>query len=770
MLLSIVLSTLLLAVTDAKRGKGNSSYNAIAEAPPPPGVEISVGKAFTSFILSTGRFVVVYAVLGKEDALDLHRIHCIITNAKEVANEGLHFVQVTASNGRGSVSFSLPEATSNGTLLYEGARVVHPLDVTDFEGGHRQILTATVQSRSFVNVSIGIRFSRYDRAQYDVRLSHTTPSTRYLRNQRGGYVRPLSYRLITTGIEVLRVLIESNDDLCAQLIVTGSEEDPYARNIEHFVGNGCILHQMEFTRRLDLVLQRKDVPETLLMFIFVNKDDQMCGLAASVRTPNNLKLFNITWVADNGVSILKPISVLIALYLLPIASAMIYARMVSLSKDRQRSISEQQRDVELECLGSLSPDGTRATNAIASGVGETLNESLHVDSAIEEYESDVCDDVALRSSTGNHTRTIGISCKSEEWSWSNAQVLLVLLPIISLVIAMPAYSPSWSNSNCYHNYACSEPFWIFMSFNHMFSNVGYMLCSIVFLAFVHMRKGKLTPGNGTYNNHGLEVCMGLSLLCEAFASTVYHICPNSTTYNLDTPFIEILCVLIILKLYGNRRKTISAPIANMAAVFMIFADSVITIFAQRSLTHFLVIICSFVLILFGVHEVFKSSSSGEFSKTRDSSVSKRWSIILSLGVVTLNILVVATIILPPDRIQPNQILTIICLTNTSLYFLYYIFMKWQLGEQSCRFSRVCSASAAVLWMTALYFLFADETDWALTPAQSRALNRPCVVLSFYDYHDLWHITSALASLMTLVALSTIDDAVSALPTSLLTVF
>uniref|UniRef100_A0A7I4YVT6 SID1 transmembrane family member 1 n=1 Tax=Haemonchus contortus TaxID=6289 RepID=A0A7I4YVT6_HAECO len=702
--------------------------------------------------------------------LDLHRIHCIITNAKEVANEGLHFVQVTASNGRGSVSFSLPEATSNGTLLYEGARVVHPLDVTDFEGGHRQILTATVQSRSFVNVSIGIRFSRYDRAQYDVRLSHTTPSTRYLRNQRGGYVRPLSYRLITTGIEVLRVLIESNDDLCAQLIVTGSEEDPYARNIEHFVGNGCILHQMEFTRRLDLVLQRKDVPETLLMFIFVNKDDQMCGLAASVRTPNNLKLFNITWVADNGVSILKPISVLIALYLLPIASAMIYARMVSLSKDRQRSISEQQRDVELECLGSLSPDGTRATNAIASGVGETLNESLHVDSAIEEYESDVCDDVALRSSTGNHTRTIGISCKSEEWSWSNAQVLLVLLPIISLVIAMPAYSPSWSNSNCYHNYACSEPFWIFMSFNHMFSNVGYMLCSIVFLAFVHMRKGKLTPGNGTYNNHGLEVCMGLSLLCEAFASTVYHICPNSTTYNLDTPFIEILCVLIILKLYGNRRKTISAPIANMAAVFMIFADSVITIFAQRSLTHFLVIICSFVLILFGVHEVFKSSSSGEFSKTRDSSVSKRWSIILSLGVVTLNILVVATIILPPDRIQPNQILTIICLTNTSLYFLYYIFMKWQLGEQSCRFSRVCSASAAVLWMTALYFLFADETDWALTPAQSRALNRPCVVLSFYDYHDLWHITSALASLMTLVALSTIDDAVSALPTSLLTVF
>ena len=30
----------------------------------------------------------------------------------------------------------------------------------------------------------------------------------------------------------------------------------------------------------------------------------------------------------------------------------------------------------------------------------------------------------------------------------------------------------------------------------------------------------------------------------------------------------------------------------------------------------------------------------------------------------------------------------------------------------------------------------------LTPSESRALNKPCVVMSFYDSHDVWHFLSA----------------------------
>ena len=30
----------------------------------------------------------------------------------------------------------------------------------------------------------------------------------------------------------------------------------------------------------------------------------------------------------------------------------------------------------------------------------------------------------------------------------------------------------------------------------------------------------------------------------------------------------------------------------------------------------------------------------------------------------------------------------------------------------------------------------------LTPSESRALNKPCLVMSFYDSHDVWHFLSA----------------------------
>ncbi|KAK6051190.1 hypothetical protein COOONC_11307, partial [Cooperia oncophora] len=98
------------------------------------------------------------------------------------------------------------------------------------------------------------------------RLPYGTPKQKFLINQRAGYVRPLSYRLSTAGAQVLRILIMSNDDLCAQLVVTRSEANPYIRNIERRIGSDEVLHEMEFTRRLDLVLPRGEVPQILLMF------------------------------------------------------------------------------------------------------------------------------------------------------------------------------------------------------------------------------------------------------------------------------------------------------------------------------------------------------------------------------------------------------------------------------------------------------------------------------------------------------------------------
>eukprot|EP01126_Amoeba_proteus_P056948 TRINITY_DN7217_c0_g1_i13.p2 TRINITY_DN7217_c0_g1~~TRINITY_DN7217_c0_g1_i13.p2 ORF type:complete len:202 (+),score=55.03 TRINITY_DN7217_c0_g1_i13:816-1421(+) len=50
------------------------------------------------------------------------------------------------------------------------------------------------------------------------------------------------------------------------------------------------------------------------------------------------------------------------------------------------------------------------------------------------------------------------------------------------------------------------------------------------------------------------------------------------------------------------------------------------------------------------------------------------------------------------------------------------------------------------WSVSLYFFLKPTSDKSLEPHQSRALNSPCVFGDFYDAHDIWHFSSAVALL------------------------
>ncbi|KHJ74756.1 hypothetical protein OESDEN_25628 [Oesophagostomum dentatum] len=91
-------------------------------------------------------------------------------------------------------------------------------------------------------------------------------------------------------------------------------------------------------------------------------------------------------------------------------------------------------------------------------------------------------------------------------------------------------------------------------------------------------------------------------------------------------------------------------------------------------------------------------------------------------------------------------------------------MKYRKREKWCKFSKRSVVAATLLWVVALLCFLKEETDWTLTIAQSRAVNRPCILLNFFDYHDLWHMASALASLVLLVGVSSLDDDLCAIPT------
>jgi len=78
--------------------------------------------------------------------------------------------------------------------------------------------------------------------------------------------------------------------------------------------------------------------------------------------------------------------------------------------------------------------------------------------------------------------------------------------------------------------------------------------------------------------------------------------------------------------------------------------------------------------------------------------------------------------------------------------------------------------SVTFWGAALYFFVNRTISWNLTPAQSRGYNRPCVLLNFFDYHDIWHFLSALAMFFSFMILLTLDDDLTDIHRSQIPVF
>ena len=55
--------------------------------------------------------------------------------------------------------------------------------------------------------------------------------------------------------------------------------------------------------------------------------------------------------------------------------------------------------------------------------------------------------------------------------------------------------------------------------------------------------------------------------------------------------------------------------------------------------------------------------------------------------------------------------------------------------------------AFIVWVLALVIFCQRTTDWSTSPAFSRNLNEPCILFNFFDWHDLWHLLSSLALLL-----------------------
>lgn len=425
--------------------------------------------------------------------------------------------------------------------------------------------------------------------------------------------------------------------------------------------------------------------------------------------------------------------------------------------------------------------------------GRSRQESL---SSVEEDDYDTLDDI---DSDKNIVRTKKYLCvsdlarkdkrilskKYQIYFWNIATIaVFYALPVIQLVITYQTVVNVTGNQDiCYYNFLCAHPLGALSSFNNILSNLGYVMLGLLFLLIVlkrdimHNRALVRNDINalecGIPKHFGLFYAMGTALMMEGLLSACYHVCPNYTNFQFDTSFMYMIAGLCMLKLYQKRHPDINASAytayACLAAV--IFFSVLGVVFGKGNMVFWIVFSVIHILAT-----LLLSTQLYYMGRWRlDSGVLRRVvyiiytdcirqcsgpmyidrMVLLVLGNIVNWSLAAYGLIKRPNDFASYLLAIAIC--NLLLYFAFYIIMKLRSGERIKWLALICILFTAVVWGFALYFFFQGLSTWQKTPAESREHNRDCILLSFFDDHDIWHFLSSIAMFGSFLVLLTMDD-------------
>uniref|UniRef100_M3ZL05 SID1 transmembrane family member 2 n=1 Tax=Xiphophorus maculatus TaxID=8083 RepID=M3ZL05_XIPMA len=426
-------------------------------------------------------------------------------------------------------------------------------------------------------------------------------------------------------------------------------------------------------------------------------------------------------------------------------------------------------------------------------VARSRQESL---SSVEEDDYDTLEDI---DSDKNIVRTKKYLCvsdlarkdkrilskKYQIYFWNIATIaVFYALPVIQLVITYQTVVNVTGNQDiCYYNFLCAHPLGALSAFNNILSNLGYVMLGLLFLLIVlkrdvtHNRAMVRNDLNalecGIPKHFGVYYAMGTALMMEGLLSACYHVCPNYTNFQFDTSFMYMIAGLCMLKLYQKRHPDINASAytayACLAAV--IFFSVLGVVFGRGNMAFWIVfsvihILATLLLstqlyymgrwrldagvmrrIVYVIYTDCIRQCSGPMYIDR--------MVLLVMGNIVNWSLAAYGLIERPSDFASYLLAIAIC--NLLLYFAFYIIMKLRSGERIKCLPLVCILFTAVVWGFALYFFFQGLSTWQKTPAESREHNRDCILLSFFDDHDIWHFLSSIAMFGSFLVLLTMDD-------------
>ncbi|RUS72696.1 hypothetical protein EGW08_019552 [Elysia chlorotica] len=282
--------------------------------------------------------------------------------------------------------------------------------------------------------------------------------------------------------------------------------------------------------------------------------------------------------------------------------------------------------------------------------------------------------------------------------------------------------------------------------------------------------GELAERYGIPQHFGLFYAMGIALCMEGFMSACYHVCPSYQNFQFDTSFMYIIACLMMLKIYQCRHPDINAKahvaffsmalIIFIAVLGVIYGNSILWIF--YALLHMLVsLVLTAQIYYMGRWRVdqyiFKRLFLFVVSDLRRCTrptYPDRFCLLVVGNIVNWGFAIFGAVT------QPNNFASFflgIFIGNLLLYIIFYLIMKLLSRERLSWLVIVVILTSTVTWVGSLHFFFEQLSNWQETPAGSREQNRACMLMDFYDTHDVWHFLSALSMFFSFLIIFLLDD-------------
>ncbi|XP_037072022.1 SID1 transmembrane family member 1-like isoform X1 [Pollicipes pollicipes] len=630
------------------------------------------------------------------------------------------------------------------------------------------------------------------------------------------------------------VKVSSSDDLCATVSIQNVSCPIFDSQQEVAYGN----QYQTMTLKAGITVRRENFPLGMFIVLVVHGDDSQCSHA--YEHIGALRQKRVEVVVQETISPADYVTATVGalgfcglFYLLSILLSVghyVRQRQQRLGLPEESppmanygAISTASSDTAAAARAAVSPSSSGASGSVQrpdsdqSGLDETEIDMLHEaehdkdvfrprgryqrvhsdDSSLDGVDLDRMLDGLYRKACVR-TKTLlfvsdlarknprALAKKSQLYIWNLITIaVFYAVPVVQLVITyQKVLNVTGDQDICYYNFLCAHPLGVLSDFNHVYSNVGYVLLGLLFIGLTKRRdllhqaniraNDRFEQSYGIPRHFGLFYAMGAALMMEGILSGCYHVCPSYSNFQFDTAFMYVIAVLCMLKIYQTRHPDInaSAYVTFLVLSFVVFVG-VIGVLEGTVYFWFSFIalhLCICVVLSAQIYYMGRWSLNGGvflriYQNVRNDLATSptlcfrpaypdRMVLLVIANLFNLGLAVFGGVTVPKDF---ASYLLAIFITNLLLYTSFYIIMKLRHGEriqlQPIIYIVLCSLS----WAAAIFFFLRKSTTWQLSPAQSRTKNRECEILNFYDDHDIWHFLSASSMFFGFMILLTLDD-------------